>query len=94
MSEKLLDLMNENAILEKYLHSESYRSQEEGVIGLKFVLEEMKSRVEDIDEFYLEALNKEEADLKKIIKGKRQEFEKEQEKIKNLKLELESENEN
>jgi hypothetical protein len=26
MSEKLLDLMNENNILERYLHSESFRS--------------------------------------------------------------------
>lgn len=89
MSEKLLDLMNENTVLDKYLHSESFRSQVEGVIGLKYVLEEMKSHVEDIDERYIEALNKEESELKKHIKSQREEFQKEQDKIKSLKLELE-----
>jgi hypothetical protein len=46
----------------------------EGVIGLKYVLEEMKSHVEDIDERYIEALNKEESELKKHIKSQREEF--------------------
>jgi hypothetical protein len=41
------------------------------------VLEEMKVRISDIDNCYLDALNDEEAQLKKIIKGKRTEFEKE-----------------
>jgi hypothetical protein len=40
----------------------------EGVIGLKYVLEEMKSHIEDIDERYLDSLNKEESELKKNIK--------------------------
>lgn len=84
-----MDLMNENNILEKYLHSESFRSQQESVIGIKYVLEEMKQRVKDMDNLYLEALNKEEIELKKIIKSKREQFESEQEKIKSLKLELE-----
>lgn len=37
----------------------------------------MKSRVKDIDDYFLDALNKEETELKKIIKKKRGEFEKE-----------------
>lgn len=49
----------------------------------------MKSHIEDIDERYLDSLNKEESELKKNIKMQREEYQKELDKIKILKLELE-----
>lgn len=90
MSEKLVDLMFENQLLEKYLNSESFRSQEESVIGMKFVLEDLRQRLEFFNDEYIDSLTKEEAELKSSIKSKRLLYEQEQYKNTCLQLELEN----
>ena len=57
---------------------------------MKFVLEELKSRMEKINEEYIESLTKEEAELKSVIKAKRHEYEQEQYINTCLSLELEN----